>query len=224
MQFGAEQKDASVFRAARVHSVRVQVLKRALPVLAVIAGAAFSWFTFFTVPATPMKIDLDGAAVENGKLVMSNPKLDGFTGDKKQPYKMQAERALQNIASNGELIELENIDAELPVGDKLRATIKAKAGVYDNANDHLKLTDSFTVETSDGLFAALKSADINVASGQITTNEPVDIRNNNAHIVADRMTITDNGKIMVFEQGVRLVIDAVKPQEEKASASTLDES
>lgn len=211
-QFGAEQKDAAVFRAARVHSGRVRFWKQALPVLALLAAGVFSWFTFFNVPVSPMKVDLDSSAVENGKLVMNNPKLDGFTGDKKQPYSMQAVRALQAIGGTGELIELEGIDAELPVGDNLRATIKAKSGVYDNANERLELKDAFTVHTSDGLSAALQSADINIATGQIVTNQPVDIRNKGAHIVAESMKITDNGKFMVFEKGVRLVIDAVKPQ------------
>ncbi|MCE3590722.1 hypothetical protein LXJ59_29465, partial [Escherichia coli] len=80
----------------------------------------------------PSNITLDSAGIQDGKLVMTNPKLDGFTKDK-LPYKMSAERALQDVG-NSSLITLENISAEIPVGQDLRAQVNAKGGLYDNAN------------------------------------------------------------------------------------------
>jgi lipopolysaccharide export system protein LptC len=216
MNFGASEKSTATFHAAQRHSGRVRVLKTALPIAAVAIAAVFSWFTFFAAPSGPIKVEAGNTDVEDGKLVMTNPSLDGFTKDNR-PYKMTASRATQDVSKNG-VIALENIDAELPLGPDQRASIEAKSGVYDNANGRLQLDKDFTVTTTGGLKAKLKSADVNISTGRITTDQPVDIENGNAHISADKMQIRDNGKVMVFENKVKLVIDPSKEQKSSISA------
>ncbi|WP_343313358.1 LPS export ABC transporter periplasmic protein LptC [Brucella sp. BE17] len=203
-RFGASQKADALFHAAKRHSVRVRVLKTALPVAAVIVGAVFSWYTFFATPAAPIKIDLNTGG-ESGKLVMSSPHLNGYTKDNR-PYSMTAAKATQD-AKNGGTIALEGIAAELPVGDNGTAKVEAESGLYDNANGRLQLDKNFVVTTDDGLHAVLRSADVNLKSGQITTDEPVDIRNGTTHILADRMQVKDNGKVLIFEHKVHMTID-----------------
>ena len=217
-QFSATEKDSHVFRAAERHSRRVRFMKFALPAVAVIGAAVFSWFTFFSTTNIPSNITLDSAGIQDGKLVMTNPKLDGFTKDK-LPYKMSAERALQDVG-NSSLITLENISAEIPVGQDLRAQVNAKGGLYDNANRQLKLDNNITLTTSDGMKAQLKSADINIQENSMSTDQPVKIENSSASIVADSMKITQSGKVMVFEKGVRLVIQPAKLHEGRNEAKS----
>jgi lipopolysaccharide export system protein LptC len=182
-----------------------------LPAVALTGAAVFSWFTFFSASSVPSNISLDNAGIENGKLVMTNPKLDGFTKDK-LPYKMSAIRALQEVG-NSNVISLEGIDAEIPIGRELRAQVKAKSGVFDNANRQLKLDSDISLTTSDGITALLQSADIDIAGNSMSTDQPVRVENDNSSITADSMQISENGKVMTFEKRVRLVIQPTKLQE-----------
>ncbi|PYE89365.1 LPS export ABC transporter periplasmic protein LptC [Phyllobacterium leguminum] len=219
MNFGASEKNAAIFHSAQRHSGRVRVLKTVLPIAAIAIAGVFSWFTFFSTSSGPVKVEVGGTGAESGKLVMTNPTLDGFTKDNR-PYTMTASKATQDVSKEG-VVSLENIDAELPLGADQRATIEAKSGVYDNANMRLQLDKDFTVTTTGGLTAKMKSADVNMSTGRITTDQPVDIRDGNTHISADKMQIRENGKVMVFENKVKLVIDPAK--EQKSVISTPDQ-
>lgn len=202
--FGATEKADAIFQAAQRHSIRVRVLKTALPVAAIAVAAVFSWYTFLAAPAETLKVHL-GEGAQDGQVVMTSPNLNGFTKEN-LPYSMTAVKAIQDIKKSG-VIALEGINAELPIGTRGRAKILAESGIYDNANGRLQLDKSFTVTTDDGLHAKMLSADINIATGQITTDKPVDIRSGNTHILADRMQVQDRGGVLVFEDKVRLVID-----------------
>ena len=204
MRFGASEKADALFHAAQRHSVRVRVLKTALPVAVIIVGAVFSWYTFLATPNTPVKVEVNNGG-ESGKLVMTSPHLNGYTTDNR-PYSMTAAKATQDAKNSG-AISLEGISAELPVGEKGTARIEATFGVYDNANGRLQLDKDFTVTTDEGLHAVLHSADINLKSGQITTDKPVDIRSGNTHILADGMQVKDNGKVLIFENKVQMTVD-----------------
>lgn len=204
VRFGASEKADSLFRAAQRHSVRVRVLKTALPVAAVAVAAVFSWYTFLATPSTPVKVEMN-AGGESGKLVMDSPQLAGYTKDNR-PYSMTATRATQDAKNSG-AISLEGISAELPVGQNGTARIEATSGIYDNANGRLQLDKDFTVTTNEGLRAVLQSADVNLQSGQVTTDKPVDIRNGGTHILADKMQVRESGKVLIFENRVRMTID-----------------
>lgn len=205
MHFGASEKAVSVFQAAQRHSMRVKFLKTGLPVAAVLVGAVFSWFTFLATPASTVKVNL-GDGVENGKLVMANPNLNGFTKENR-PYNLTATKATQDVKNEG-IITLEGITAQLPVGAENKATINAQNGVYDNVNGRMKLLGHFTVTTTDGLTAEMSSADVNLATGQIKTDSPVDIKSGSTHVQANKMRVQSNGDVVVFEDQVHLTIAA----------------
>lgn len=205
MVFGASQKSTAVFHAAQRHSMRVRVLKTALPISALAIAAVFSWYTFLAAPASTVKVQLDPS--ESGKLVMTSPQLNGYTKDNR-PYSMTAARAVQDAKQSG-VIALEGIKAQLPVGDKTQAEIVASSAIFDSVNQHLQFDNEFTVKTSDGMEAKLHSANVNMASGEMSTDNPVDIRTDNATISADKMRVQENGKVLVFENNVQLTINPV---------------
>lgn len=203
------------FAAARRHSRRVQVLKAALPAGAVLVTSAFFlWSWLATPPDTGVSVD--GAAFTGGKLVMANPKLDGFSKDN-QPYSMTAARAVQDIKSMG-VIALEDINAKLPVTAGNIADVTADAGIYDRDNNTLAFTTPLEVTTTDGMKAVLKTAFMDLTAGSLRTADPVDIILNGSHITADSFSASDHGKVLVFEKRVRMTIqpDAVKASQEKA--------
>lgn len=197
------------FNHARRHSGRVRVLKLGLPAAALLLVAAFvgkSWL------ATPLDVgvDISGTAIEGGRLVMADPKLEGFTSDKRA-YKMTAERAIQDIGSQ-ERIDLEGIDARLPFEKDSWMSVKAPTGTLDREANTLEIDSDITMVTSTGITALLKSATVDIEAGNLDTNDPVNITLDGTTIEADSLTVRDKGAVMVFERRVRVMIDAKRLQ------------
>jgi lipopolysaccharide export system protein LptC len=192
------------FRRAERHSRIVRVLKGALPVLAAALALGFLGYSYVMTPSS-VAVQADGSAISDGKLVMANPKLDGFTKDNR-PYSMTAIRAIQDFQNEG-VVQLEGISAKLPIDAENWATIGAEGGVYDRDKNTLEIDTEITVKTADGMTAKLKSATLDIAGGGMTTEDPVDIRMDGATITSDTMAIRENGKVLVFEKRVRMDID-----------------
>jgi lipopolysaccharide export system protein LptC len=163
-----------------------------------------------------MVVQADGSAFSDGKLVMANPKLDGLTKEN-LPYSLNALRAIQTVDKEG-IVELEGIDAKLPISADNVATVGASHGIYDRDKNTLDLDKEITVSTTDGMVAKLKSAFLDMGKGTMTTSQPVDITRQGSRITADSMTVEQNGKVLIFENRVRLNIDpaAMKADKEKS--------
>ena len=123
------------FDRAQRHSRRVRVLE--------VRGAAArrrrsrSRFPVYSYLAAPVSVAIqaDGTAFADGKLVMANPKLNGFTKDK-LPYSMTALRAIQDVGKQ-DIIDLEGIDAKMPVDDRQWASVEPQRGIYDRDGNTL---------------------------------------------------------------------------------------
>lgn len=206
-------------RAER-HSRRVRWLKILLPGLAAAGIAGFVGWSYLSVPSVE-GVTAHGAAVSDGKLVMANPKLGGFTKEN-LPYTMTAARAIQDL-KNTSVIRLEDIDANVPISAESTATIVAAGGVFDNSANTLVIDTPVTVTTTDGMTANLLSASVDIASGQMSSGDPVEILRDGSRIEAETMQVTENGKVIVFERQVRMEIDPRKarsaPQGDRADAS-----
>lgn len=200
-----EQRVEEAFSQARRHSVRVRLLKFALPALAVAMIAAFAARSWLAAPGV-VPFDLGSLAIEGGRLVMSDPRLDGVTGSADRPYTMTATRAIQDIGTNGR-VDLEGIDARLPVDEKGWVTVTAPTGVFDREANRLDINSEMTIIGDDGLKAVLQSAVVDIAAGDIDTPDPVDITLDGAHISADSMTVRDKGAVLIFENRVRMEIE-----------------
>src|SRR5690606_974199 len=133
------------------------------------------------------------------------------------PYSVTAALARQAIGSDSGPIELEKIQATLPIGDDRQATVTAGGGIFNQQTNRLTLNSAITVESNAGIFAQLNSADVDIASGNLSTNEPVDIEVNGMRVKAKSFHTVDGLERLVFENGVRLEIDPArvrKAQEE----------
>jgi len=197
-----------VYRSARSHSGRVRAAKLALPVLAVaivLGTGAWMWLSRL---APDIGVDIADTAIRGGKLVMANPKLDGLTSDDR-PYSVRAARAIQSL-SGGDGIDLERLQADVPLNADVNARIVAAAGLYDSESNTLDLRDSITVQTDDGMRAELQSAKVNFENGRLSTLDPVRISMPGAVIEADRLTVEENGRRLFFESRVRLVVEPSK--------------
>lgn len=188
-------------RALR-HSARVRFLKKALP------AAALGLIGVFALAALLAQgfggAALQSLALEDGRIVMQSPRLNGLTSDNR-PYVMQAEKAFQAIA-NPDDIKLVGITADMPFGEGATAKVVAAEGHLDNAKRTLKLVGGFTLDTTDGLTGRFEEADIDIANNGLTTSRPVAIANPAFDIRADAMQLIDGARILIFEKQVRMVI------------------
>jgi lipopolysaccharide export system protein LptC len=199
---GGRADDA--FAGALRHSRRVRFFKIALPLVAGVIALVFAGYSWLLSPAG-ISIDLDGTAIRDGKLVMANPKMSGFTKDN-LPYALNASRAIQDLSRTGG-IALEEIDAKFPIAADKWAHVRAASGVYDDSGNTLNITSPVTFQTTDGLTARLRSAQVDIAAGELKTSDPVEIEQEGATITADSLDVRDKGKVFVFENRVRMTLD-----------------
>lgn len=206
------------FRRAKRHSRAVRTLKILLPGLAILIAAGFTIYSYLLTPGG-MAIDILSSSYSDGKLTMANPRLEGFTKENR-PYSLKAVRAVQDV-TNTDIIQLDDITAKLPVSDDNWANVSAAKGIYNKKEDTLDIPTEMTVTTTAGLAAKLSSAFVNIATGDLKTSDPVDITLNGSHITADSMTVADRGKVLVFDQKVRMTMmpESKKPAGHKNGAA-----
>ncbi len=203
------RSDAAI-ASARRHSLRVRLLKIVLPMVAVALIAGFALRAWVALP-DGVSVDLGSSGVEDGRLVMANPRLDGFTSDNRS-YSMVADRAIQDVG-NSDRIDLEGISARLPFEGDDHAEVEAARGTFDRIANTLAIEGGMTVTTGTGLVARLRSADIAVDRGSLTTADPVEIELEGSRISADSLAISERGAVIVFERRVRMQIDPTSIRE-----------
>lgn len=211
----------AAFRSALRHSGHVRMLKLALPLVALAMVVVFVGKSWLAAPEG-VSVSLGRTAIQNGRLVMADPKLDGFTADNR-PYTMTAERAIQDIGGGAE-IDLEGISARLPFDEKNWITVVADTGVLNREASKLKLDSEITVKTDTGVTAVLQSANVDMDAGSLVTDKPVDIRLDGTHIRADSMTVREKGDVMIFERRVRVNIDGERLQTASRGDMSSDEN
>jgi lipopolysaccharide export system protein LptC len=191
------------FRKAQHHSRRVRVLKFVLPVLALALAGGFAGYSWISTPGD-VSFDITKTSFADGKLVMANPKLEGFTKDE-LPYSMSAIRAVQNLKASG-VFELDTIKAKLPIDADSWATVDAPRGLYNRDKNTINFTGDVLITTTDGMTAKFSKAFFDIGKGDLKTSDPVDISTNGTQIAADSMTVLENGKVLIFEKRVRMEI------------------
>jgi lipopolysaccharide export system protein LptC len=212
-----DQSEASrqaAFRRALSHSRRVRLLKLALPLAALVIGGTFVVYSYLSVPAN-VSFDVSESAFADGKLVMANPKLDGYT-KAKRPYSMSATRALQHVDDTA-VVDLEGIDAEVPVGATKTAMIGAERGVYNREKNTLQIPSTVTVKTTDGTSIVLQSAFLDILKGIVRTSKPVSIGMAGLKLEAGSMGVLENGHVLVFDKRVKMQLDPSRFRGDAAS-------
>ncbi|MFB2549891.1 LPS export ABC transporter periplasmic protein LptC [Ensifer soli] len=186
------------------HSARVRRLKILLPLAALVIAVIFVAVSFVRA-FLPEGVSVEGATIENGKIVMQNPAISG-RNQQGISYSMRAERALQDV-EDPDMITLETIRAQMPVNDTLIATVDALSGIYDRGANTLDMNAPFTISLNNGVNADFKSAYLDINGGAMQSREPIAISMKGGSIVAQRMAMTDKGRVVTFEGNVRVNVD-----------------
>ncbi|HEV7255957.1 MAG TPA: LPS export ABC transporter periplasmic protein LptC [Mesorhizobium sp.] len=196
------------FRRAQAHSRVVRVMKLVFPLLAVLVSVGFGAAAWRAAPAEPA-IAAEDAAVADGKLIMANPTLGGVTDDD-QPYSMMASRAIQAIGVEN-IVELEAINASLPMNGEDVATLVAAGGTYDrDANTLvLKAPEGGTIDitTTNGMTAKARAATVHISDGSMDAQGDVAVTTPEAVLTSDTLAVREGGEILIFERNVRMTIE-----------------
>lgn len=142
---------------------------------------------------------------------MELPRLNGFTTDSR-PYELTARAAAQDL-TKPEVLELKDISALVELKDGQRVTIKSINGVYDTKGEVLKLSDEIVLHSTSGYEGHLSEATINVTSGNIVSENPVDVKLPNGVLTSNRLEVLENGAVILFGGGVEMTVapEQVRP-------------
>lgn len=212
----ADRSDAIL--AARKHSRRVAHLKRGIIVgstLGIGLLAAVAIFDPFS--SVPANVSIAAASLSGTKITMELPKLNGFRKDGK-PYQVRARSGVQDVRSP-KIIELNEVEARVQVEENNSVNVIAPAGVFDSGTDSMKLRtvrqgEEITLKSTSGFVVLLKSADVNLKSGSLVSNDPVSVQMPNGTITADTVNVGESGKNIVFNGNVRSLFKSRESESE----------
>jgi len=211
LEFIGREREIGDFENAARHSRRVVVLKKLLPLTGIII-IALILAALLLRPKLPVNITIGSAGIEDGKLVMQNPKLNGFD-PQNRPFSVEAVRALQSVEDPTQ-VELDQIKAKLPMEDGVWANIVAGNGSFDVTEKKLELGGGINIVTTNGMTMKLSDAYLDLKAGTMVTDREITFTSDNATISSQSMEIFENGDRIIFDTNVRLIIQppAKKPE------------
>jgi lipopolysaccharide export system protein LptC len=195
------------FRTAARHSRLVRFLRLAVPVSVVVVVAAVSVSSLFSpallLPKLPAHGSLASVGISGSTIIMQLPRLEGFTRDAR-PYQMTAKTAAQDLLKPDN-VEMNEIHTKMEMGDKAVVEMSAARGLYHSKADQLILRDNIVVTSTSGYEGHLTEAVVDMKSGHIVSDKPVEVKLLNGLLNANRLEI--EGEVIRFDGGVTLDMD-----------------
>lgn len=190
------------FRAARQHSRLVRILRIAIPCVVVVAIVVISLATYLNPlrMLVRLPINIDNLIVSGTKVTMAQPHLSGFTSDARA-YELIADSAAQDMTKPN-IVELRNIRAKVQMQDKSTMEMTAATGIYDSKGETLRLDREILLHSSTGYRGRLSEALVDIRSGDVTSEHPVEVNLLQGTLNANRLNIVDSGDVVRFHGGV----------------------
>jgi lipopolysaccharide export system protein LptC len=202
----SQAQSERAFRSARRHSRWVRWLRVGIPIGVAVGLLVVTLITYFN-PARMLQalpVNLDKLVVSGTKITMEKPRLSGFTKDQR-PYEFTAEAAAQDL-KKPDVVELQNINAKVQMEDKGIMRMTAISGVYDTKKESLKLEQQILLSSDNGYKGRLTEAVVDVRSGDVVSEKPVELEMLQGILNANRMNITNSGDVIRFENGVNMTV------------------
>lgn len=199
----ANRRTEHDFVVAHRHSALVGFLKTFLPATAI--ATVMSFGALAAMSYTPLSVSpVSDAALRDGKLIMNSPKMAGFDKENRA-FDVNALKAIQNLDTPN-VVDLDTIDARLPMGPDNYANVDAKRGTYDTSRETLKLQENVVVRGAKGMDLQLEEADIDMKSGTMVSDRPVKVISDTRNISANAVRVDENGKRIIFRNRVKMTI------------------
>jgi lipopolysaccharide export system protein LptC len=199
-------RSARAYTKARRHSRWVRFAKIAIPSGSLIGMGAVGFVAYYDPFRNIENLSFGSIGVSGSNVTMASPKLTGFKNDNR-PYEVTASEATQDVRKPS-LVQLKDLKARIVTDDRGSvAWLQASKGTLDTKREHMRLRDNIVVTTDAGHEVKLRSAFVQFKSGNVTSNQPVVVSFGNGSIEANKLKVTDNGKVMSFEGRVRTVLE-----------------
>ncbi|NVK33886.1 MAG: LPS export ABC transporter periplasmic protein LptC [Rhodobacteraceae bacterium] len=200
--------ESPVQRTARRHSLLVKILRFMLPATGVLilvgmVGTIVLFNMLSNLGISNISLSMDG-------LVMDHPELSGHDGDRS--YKVKAVRAIQRL-SDPRIIDLETIQASIGLSATQKADIVATKGIYNSAEETLKLFEGLQVEWSEGYTVDMSEVFVDMKTGALDTSSPITIYSENGSIRSKKFDYDQEAGIAIFKEDVRMVITPKNDEE-----------
>ena len=200
--------DDRIYRAAVRHSRWVRIFRLMVPlgVVLVVGGAvAYAQLMKPLRALAKIPVDIGNLVVSGTKITMQQPRIAGFTNDRRQ-YELTAQAAARDLLTP-DVVELQGLHATMEMQDKVTFKTTAKNGLYDTKTELLTLADNVHVTTSSGYEAKLAEAVVDIRGGKITSDKPVEVKSFEWLVKSNRLVISESGDVVKFERGVSVTIE-----------------
>src|SRR5438132_1114128 len=184
------------------HSRRVRFLRIAVPtfvVLLVLGFAAATWFNPLRIVAK-LPHGAGTLTISGTKITMELPRIAGYTRDARA-YELSAQSADQDL-TRPENVELKGIAAKVELQNDAFVEMSAASGLYNTKAEQVRLGQSILLKSSSGYEARLTDALIDMRSGQIVSDQPVEVKLLNGVLNARRLEVAESGALVRFSGGV----------------------
>jgi lipopolysaccharide export system protein LptC len=199
------------FRSAERHTRLVGILRKVLPVLAVLVLACYFISTQLSVSVGDLTASISGIEIADGNLRMTNPKLKG--NDKKNgTYVVSADYADQDV-KNTKVIKLHAIKADLSSAGGGWSRMEATRGVFNSETERLVMQEKITVATSSGVSGELKNASLDMKNQTLRSHRPVHFELTNGNVKANALTFHSGEHTLIFRG--RVLVHLVKQDDDK---------
>jgi lipopolysaccharide export system protein LptC len=203
------------FRRAESHSKHVALLRKGLPVLALVVLAGYFISSGLSVTVGDVTASISGIEVNNGALRMTNPKFQG-TDKKNGAYVISADYADQDL-KNPKVIRLHAIKADLSTLTGNWSRMEAVRGVFNSDADRLVMQDKITVATSSGVTGELTHASLDTTTQTLRAHQRVHFELTNGTVNANALTFNSAEHVLTFRG--KVMVHIVKPQKTAEATS-----
>ncbi len=185
----------------------MRLLRIAIPtfvVLLVLGFAAAIWFNPLRIVAQ-LPHGAGTLMISGTKITMELPRIAGYTKDARA-YELSAQSADQDL-TRPENVELKGIAAKVELQNDAFVEMSAVRGLYNTKAEQLRLGESIVLKSSNGYEARLSDALIDMRSGQIVSDQPVEVKLLNGVLNAHRLEVAEQGAMVRFSGGVAMTLE-----------------
>jgi lipopolysaccharide export system protein LptC len=152
-------------------------------------------------PVTEPQASGSPMASQPQEVVVKESHFTGFDKDR-QPYTVTARTAVQD-EKDIKKVHLTEVGAQLKRLDGGDIGIKSKQALFDSESKRIDLTGNVEITVRNGLTASMSKATVELQSQSLKTDVPVTVVDDKADIAANGLEISDDGKRILFFNGVK---------------------
>jgi lipopolysaccharide transport protein LptA len=198
----AEARRGRLYRASRRHTIFVRLMRVLLPVIVLVAFAAYGLFLKTTMAFGNGNFKPGKIEVTADDLKMKNPAYFGVTKEGGK-YEVRAREAAVDLAMTGP-VKLEGIDGDLIQANGVKTTLKSTRGLFDNKKSELELFDGVDVDASNGMRVQLDRAMIFTKEHRVVSKDPMRAQMPMGTLTANAMEFSTTTRIAFFNGNVAL--------------------